>query len=583
MVGPTLDPPPAIGAAVIFSDALAATVIEGTVARARLVDGTFTTLVDVPSDPSALVANIASATIAGQPYVYTEVTDQSNVVEVLDTRLSYNIQYAVSGSPVVDVGQRLQVGDVLHQDVTINGISRRLATAVVEDVSINVPLGIYIARIRRIENTIRTDLPFYGERTETVYTITSIPSLEIGVDPITINTLVPNATLYTDPQQSGVVANVTGVFSYTDEASFILGDIEATHTITNGWSAATIQPMLATTINSASYLGTAEGYGSTIAAYATAVAEPFEDIVIGQIGDIIVTNPGRGYPIDPFFIVYDPRVDHLQRHDYVIRYTPSGRNFIVGERIFVRDREFLAQIVRHDRNKQFIYATRLHLGDVTSTTSISNDLRRGEVIEGDATGITATVETVFEHRTARRTGRNAIVNAEAIDGEGFATVVEVIDSGFGYSNEQPITLASINNPTKRIETMGYLGQFGIGQGYHASTRSFLSSDKYIHDNDYYQEYSYEIQAPLPFSEYSQTIKDVLHVAGTKPFGKYVATNDVSITLTGAAAYGQIEGYITIVIDGGDANAVVTNVIDGQDAASPRTATYDGGDVYRDTT
>lgn len=662
--GPDIDPPPPVGTDVVFSSAVPTEVISGTVARATLVDGVFTTLVDVPSDPEDLVSSIASATISGTPYIYDTVEDVSNVVEILDTRRTYNLQYAVQGSSIVDINQRLQIGDLLHQDAVINGVSRRFATVVVEDVDINVPLGIYLARVRRIENTMRTDLPFYNERLgDTIYTTTTISLLEIGVDTISINTLVPNAKLRTDPSRSGVIANVTGVFSYTNKADFAISGIEATHMIPSGWTPARVRPTLDSTIGAASYLNSIKidgpevsptpaigsivtffdvadnvldtgqisrvevntgilslfvytpsdpgvyvanvdhvktgdvehtytglsvisagvGFTSTVAEYAAAVAQPFEDVIIGQIEDIVVTNPGRGYPVDPFFIIYDPRVGGLQRYDYVIHYTPAARNFIVGERIFVRDREFLAEIVRHDRDAQFIYATRLHLGNITSATDTSNDLTQGEVIEGESTGIAATVDFAFEHRTARRIGRNAVVNAESIDGEGFATVVEVIDSGFGYLDEQSITLESLNDSSKRIEVTGYLGQYGIGQGYHSSARSFLSSDKYLHDNDYFQEYSYEIRAPLPFAEYSQTVRDVLHVAGTKPFGKYVATNEVSITLSGEAIYGQIEGHITRVFDGGNANPVVTNTIDGQDAASPRTETYDGGDVYRETT
>jgi hypothetical protein len=63
------------------------------------------------------------------------------------------------------------------------------------------------------------------------------------------------------------------------------------------------------------------------------------------------------------------------------------------------------------------------------------------------------------------------------------------------------------------------------------TGGFTSHDKKLHDNDYYQEYSYEIQTKIPFSKYSDILKKIIHVAGTRMFGKVVNDSFVNNTIT----------------------------------------------------
>ena len=51
----------------------------------------------------------------------------------------------------------------------------------------------------------------------------------------------------------------------------------------------------------------------------------------------------------------------------------------------------------------------------------------------------------------------------------------------------------------------------------------------ILDSDYYQEYSYEIQSKVPFTKYSEVLKKIIHVAGTRMFGKVILSSDLDIS------------------------------------------------------
>jgi hypothetical protein len=272
-----------------------------------------------------------------------------------------------------------------------------------------------------------------------------------------------------------------------------------------------------------------------------------EAVEIGSIKSIVITDPGRGYSKSPYYIVFEPRDYHMERYDYYIKYTKENelKAFRVGERITTTDGDQLAEarIVRHDPNRAEIYAVRLNVStDVTDDTHIytERDFRIGDSIIGEISGVGAVIMVVDETRMHNRVGLNTDVFAEAFSGVGFATDLTIINSGFGYFGKrivegnildgEVLNLISEENGDRRIQAYGYLGKQGIGEGFWPSKKSFLSADKYLHDNDFYQEYSYQVLTALPFDKYKKTLVEILHVAGTKPFGGYVGTQEETVNV-----------------------------------------------------
>lgn len=83
------------------------------------------------------------------------------------------------------------------------------------------------------------------------------------------------------------------------------------------------------------------------------------------------------------------------------------------------------------------------------------------------------------------------------------------------------TTISEFNTFSQIE--GKVKKTGIGKnkGYWSTTRGFLSSDKYIQDSYYYQDYSYELRVPVILEKYKSILYDTFHTAGSEMFGKYL--------------------------------------------------------------
>lgn len=64
------------------------------------------------------------------------------------------------------------------------------------------------------------------------------------------------------------------------------------------------------------------------------------------------------------------------------------------------------------------------------------------------------------------------------------------------------------------------------EGYWEGTDGFLSSDHVLQDGYYYQQFSYELTTLVPFIEWKDILKKLLHPAGLKMFGRYQLVEDI---------------------------------------------------------
>ena len=160
--------------------------------------------------------------------------------------------------------------------------------------------------------------------------------------------------------------------------------------------------------------------------------------------------------------------------------------------------------------------------------SFENTFYNGNTIIGSATGASATIDSVVEDFGSLAIGENADINANVQVANAVVSTVSVLDSGFGYINSENVLLEKEGSPYI-VTAQTKLSRQGVGEGYYSSTRGFLSDDKKIHDSDYYQEYSYEIQSKVPFTKYSEILKKIIHVSGTRMFGKVVLSSSIDVS------------------------------------------------------
>lgn len=250
---------------------------------------------------------------------------------------------------------------------------------------------------------------------------------------------------------------------------------------------------------------------------------------IGSVALLAKINPGTEYTADPFVLVRNKYVAAHQRYDLVLEITNIlNGSFRIGEEITqtVLNSTSVKGRVKYVETIDGI--TKLYL----ERTSMSIAFADGYPIVGAETGTLATVANIYADQTVPPIGENAVVSATAISASGIATGLEVINSGFGYVHNGPVTLESVkdDNPfiitaTTRTENQG------ISEGFWRSTNSHLNSEKKIQDNKYYQEYSYDVFSGLTLNRYETVLKKVFHVAGTQLFGSVIKTSSVDSKIT----------------------------------------------------
>lgn len=162
--------------------------------------------------------------------------------------------------------------------------------------------------------------------------------------------------------------------------------------------------------------------------------------------------------------------------------------------------------------------------------NLENTFIVGSTIIGRSSGVTATVAAIDQDLTTIPVGLNANIVANVQTANNVVTRLNVYDSGFGYVNRETVTLTS-EDSAYSVTAIVELGKQGIGAGFFSSTRGFLDSDKKLQDNDYYQNYSYEVQTKIPFDKYFEVLKKVTHVAGTKAFGKVTSLSSANMQMT----------------------------------------------------
>ena len=160
--------------------------------------------------------------------------------------------------------------------------------------------------------------------------------------------------------------------------------------------------------------------------------------------------------------------------------------------------------------------------------SFENTFYPANTVVGTTTGAQATIVSVTEDAGSLPIGENSDINANVQVANAVVSAVTVLDSGFGYADGENVSLEKEGSPYI-VTAQASLNKQGIGEGYFSTTRGFVSSDKKLLDSDYYQEYSYEIQSKVPFSKYSEVLKKIIHVAGTRMFGKVILSSDLDVS------------------------------------------------------
>lgn len=127
--------------------------------------------------------------------------------------------------------------------------------------------------------------------------------------------------------------------------------------------------------------------------------------------------------------------------------------------------------------------------------------------------------------TAKRLGLNANINAVVETGNNLINTTSIIESGYNFNNGKDFVFRSTsNNEIMKANGTVVVQGTGKSKGFHQTDTGFVSDpENFIHDNDFYQAYSYQVLSEFSIDKYEKLLKDVIHTAGFKLFGKVVLT------------------------------------------------------------
>ena len=186
--------------------------------------------------------------------------------------------------------------------------------------------------------------------------------------------------------------------------------------------------------------------------------------------------------------------------------TSTVNRFVKGKVLTSNTSANILEVQMLDTRFDFNTGSNVQIEDYSSQANVAEVYAHSANTSTRTTGL----------RLDERAGLNANLNVTATTATGLIETLEVIRSGYGYEDSETVTMSGGDLET--ISGAAIVNNHGIAPGHHRNNKGFLNEDKYIHDNDFYQEFSYQVRTEIPFDKYKQQIKDVVHLAGSKPFG-----------------------------------------------------------------
>lgn len=134
------------------------------------------------------------------------------------------------------------------------------------------------------------------------------------------------------------------------------------------------------------------------------------------------------------------------------------------------------------------------------------------------------ISMIRKDETSQSMGANANILGSASFSSGQLLDAKITHTGYKYDDNATVDIINLNPSSdsyNKVIATGNVRTLGMGNtgGRWKTNSSFLghTSGQRLHDNDYYQEYSYDIASIIDPGLYTPLVKDTVGVVGTKMF------------------------------------------------------------------
>ena len=134
-----------------------------------------------------------------------------------------------------------------------------------------------------------------------------------------------------------------------------------------------------------------------------------------------------------------------------------------------------------------------------------------------------------------KAGINANTFSNVTIGQGLIQQAEVVTSGLGFKDGEILNFTIGSNAQAVVGTAVANGT-GVGVGYVKLDSGVLGEEFFLHDNHFFQQFSYEVLSEFELNKYERILKEVIHTAGYKLFGRPVVEsfNNTAISVANSA-------------------------------------------------
>lgn len=265
------------------------------------------------------------------------------------------------------------------------------------------------------------------------------------------------------------------------------------------------------------------GSNASFAIGAVSNTESFGNGSIGTILSLASISPGTNYDTPPMVSITNPAVTANAKYDYAVTLSNTSGAFVVGQETLSGNTQGSIREIPSTNNLRIRRA-------LYNDTLVANTQLVSYFANGTVSGV-GTISSVSPDTAYPAMGNNAIIFRNATSLSGVVAEVEVLDSGLGYEQDEVLTFTSRSNSEVTFTGTAEILRQGKATGFWENNQGKLNSNQYLTDNEYYQDYSYEIQTELSIDKYSDLLKRLMHVSGTALFGKVVKNTGAELRLT----------------------------------------------------
>ena len=303
-----------------------------------------------------------------------------------------------------------------------------------------------------------------------------------------------------------------------------------------------------------------------------------KQVTIGEIATLSEINRGSGYDTTLFTKVINRDILNFDIEDVTLKITLGVGTLIPGEVITAASgAEGRVETVT---------------GDTINVKNLSFNTRFvvGDTITGGSTNSTATITQITQRFGEDDMAENAFIDSRVAFAAGIIEEVGIVNSGYGYKDLEIVNLYDKGTTTLAANGTISVAKQGVSEGFWKTRTSHLN-EKFLHDNRFYQEYSYQVQAEVSFDKYEEIVRNAIHVAGTELFGETHLSGVVNTAYTTSSTMsrGQAVEYDTEVIESFNiANTLFTDIYvleptnSGVGRLSTEVVIVDGGSGYSNT-